>query len=126
MSRATFYLVSGIISLGYTVYSGLKYYSLTGEGLVTSAEAREMIRKREIDHVLDVRTETEYRMGHYKKAKHIPVTDMTNEKLKNISKNSRILIYCNTGQRARRAAEKLREKGYKKVYYIEGTYKGLL
>ena len=36
-----------------------------------------------------------------------------------------ILVYCNTGQRARRAAEVLRKLGYKNVYYIESSYTSL-
>jgi rhodanese-related sulfurtransferase len=126
MNNSTFYLVSGVISLGYTMYSGLKYYSLTGEGLVSSTEARDMLRKKEIDYIIDVRTDMEYRRGHYKKSLNIPITELTNKSLKNIRKNSKILIYCNTGQRARRASDRMRDMGYKNVYYIDGSYKGLL
>lgn len=126
MNNSTFYLLSGIFSLGYSVYAGLRYYSLTGEGLISASKARDMLRRKQITHVIDVRTRMEYNQGHYKKSLNIPVTEISKDKLKNINKNSSILIYCNTGQRARRAAEKMRELGYKKVYYIEGTYKGLL
>jgi phage shock protein E len=126
MNNSTFYLLSGIFSLGYTAYAGLRYYSLTGEGLISASKARDMLRTKQITHVIDVRTTIEYRQGHYKKSINIPVTELTKDRLKNINKNSTILIYCNTGQRARRAVEKMREIGYKKVYYIEGTYKGLL
>lgn len=73
--------------------------------------------------MIDVRTTFEYRQGHYKKSINILVTEITKDRLKNINRDNTILIYCNTGQRARRAAENMREIGYKKVYYIEGTYK---
>lgn len=126
MNNSTFYLTSGIISLGYTMYAGLKYYSLSGKGLLTSLEAREMLRKKEIKHIIDVRTPMEYNYGHYKKSKNIPITDLNKNNIKHINKLDTILIYCNTGQRARRAADIMRELGYKKVYYIDGTYKGLL
>jgi rhodanese-related sulfurtransferase len=54
---------------------------------------------------------------------------LTKEKLKQVkglNKLDKILVYCNTGQRARRAVDIMREFGYKNVYYIEGTYKTLL
>jgi len=37
-----------------------------------------------------------------------------------------LLVYCNTGQRARFAAEKLEDLGFKDVYYIAGHYSSLL
>jgi len=37
-----------------------------------------------------------------------------------------LLVYCNTGQRARFAAEKLEGLGFKDVYYIAGLYTSLL
>jgi rhodanese-related sulfurtransferase len=72
-----------------------------------------------------VRTKVEWNLGHFTGAKHIPAGSMTAESLKGIPKNDAILVYCNTGQRARSAAEKIRSYGYKKVYYIENTYKSL-
>lgn len=129
MNNSAFYLTSGIISLGYTIYAGLKYYSLSGKGLITSDEAREMLRNKEIKHIIDVRTQMEYNYGHYKKAINIPISEMTKEKIKKIKqihKLDTILIYCNTGQRARRAADMMKEFGYKNVFYIAGSHKTLL
>ena len=118
---ANFYMYSGIASALYSVYSGLKYYSMKGEGLINAGDASNY----DIKHVIDVRTKVEWNLGHFKGAKHIPVSSITAESLKGIPKNDAILVYCNTGQRARNAAEKIRSYGYKKVYYIENTYKSL-
>ncbi len=118
---ANFYMYSGIASAVYTMYAGLKYYAMTGVGLIKGEDAN----KYDIDHVIDVRTNVEWNLGHFKGAKHIPAGTINKESLKDISKTDSILVYCNTGQRARRAAEKIRELGYTKVYYIEGTYKSL-
>lgn len=126
MANQNFYLFTGLFSLGYSLYAGLRYYSVSGEGLITSAKARDMLRKKQINHVIDVRTRLEYNRGHYKKSINIPITELSKEKLKNINKRATILIYCNTGQRARRAGEKMRNMGYKNVYYIDGTHRNLL
>jgi phage shock protein E len=82
-------------------------------------------RKGKIKKVIDVRTMTEYRAGHYPRALHIPV-DKINEKTTTELPKKGLLVYCNTGQRARFAAEKLEELGFEDVYYIAGTYRGLL
>ena len=65
-------------------------------------------------------------MGHYPGALHIPVTELKKEKMPKNSIDKGILVYCNTGQRARRAAETLKELGYNKVYYIAGTYSSII
>jgi rhodanese-related sulfurtransferase len=41
-------------------------------------------------------------------------------------KHMRVLIYCNTGHRARLATDKLREMGYSQVYYISSGWKSLV
>ena len=46
--------------------------------------------------------------------------------LKHIDKDEPILIYCNTGQRARYASEKLQKIGFNNVYYIASSYLNLL
>jgi phage shock protein E len=95
-----------IIALGAAAIA----YTFTGENLVSSSEAKKMIRSGKIKKVVDVRTLTEYRLGHYPRALHLPVTKM-NEKTTNELPKKGLLVYCNTGQRARIAAEKLIELG---------------
>ena len=48
------------------------------------------------------------------------------EEYNNVYLNEGILVYCNTGQRARYASEQIAKMGYKKVYYIDGTYKSIM
>ena len=96
-----------------------------GQNLVSSSEAKRLIKEGKIKRVIDVRTVVEYRAGHYPRALHIPV-DKINEKTTTELPKKGLLVYCNTGQRARFAAEKLEELGFQNVYYIAGTYKGLL
>ena len=44
----------------------------------------------------------------------------------NIKKSETLLVYCNTGQRARSAADKLNDAGIKNVVYIAGSYKSIM
>ena len=100
-------------------------YTYFGKNLVSSKEANKLIRAGKIKKVIDVRTIAEYRAGHYKGAVHIPVNKINKKTTTELPKKG-LLVYCNTGQRARFAAEKLEELGFEDVYYIAGTYKGLL
>lgn len=99
-------------------------YTFTGENLVSASEAKKLIKSGKIKKVIDVRTSTEYRLGHYPRALHLPVNKM-NEKTTTELPKKGLLVYCNTGQRARIAAEKLIDLGFEDVYYIAGHYSSL-
>lgn len=105
--------------------AALTAYTFLGENLISSEEAKRLIKEGKIKKVIDVRTTVEYRAGHYPRALHIPV-DKINEKTTSELPKSGLLVYCNTGQRARFAAEKLTELGFKQVYYIAGHYSSLI
>ena len=122
--NSNFFLYTGIISGIYTVYASLRYYSLTGSNLISCIKAKNFIKNKKIKYVIDVRTDLEWNSGHYKNSLHIPIQNINknilNKKIPN--KNNGILVYCNTGQRARNGAEKIISYGYKNVYYIDNTY----
>ena len=99
-------------------------YYILGQNLVSSEEAKRLIKEGKIKKVIDVRTVTEYRAGHYPRALHIPVDKIDEKTTTELPKG--LLVYCNTGQRARFAAEKLSELGFTQVYYIAGHYSSLL
>jgi phage shock protein E len=103
----------------------LTVYTMTGSQLITSKKAKRLIKSRKIKRVIDVRTDAEWRLGHYPGAVHIPVNKISKRTTKNLPKKG-LLVYCNTGQRARFAAEKLEKLGFRDVYYIAGLYTSLL
>mgnify|MGYP000450876761 CR=1 FL=1 len=100
-------------------------YTYMGQNLISASEAKRLIKKGKIKKVIDVRTITEYRLGHYPRALHIPVNKINKKTTTELPKKG-LLVYCNTGQRARFAAEKLEELGFEDVYYIAGLYTSLL
>ena len=76
--------------------------------------------------VIDVRTVLERNIGYYNNSIHIPASDIDNDFMKlNLNKNTTIIVYCNTGQRAKRAAEKIFKLGYCNVKYIVESYLSL-
>jgi predicted sulfurtransferase len=95
---SNFYFITGLISLGYTIFAGAKYYSLTGLGLISSNIAKEMIKNKSINKIIDVRTNFEHNLGNVNGSINIPVNQINQENLNklNINKNDNILVYCNT------------------------------
>jgi phage shock protein E len=103
------------------------FYNVSSPLAMSPDEAKARLQRGQFDHVIDVRTQTEWDMGHYPLAIHIPVADILNELPKRVpDKQAKLLIYCNTSTRARVAAEKAKSLGYTNVRYLLGTHKNLL
>ena len=71
--------------------------------------------------ILDVRSEEEYNSGHIENSILIPI-DKLEEEAENIlnDKNKKILVYCRSGHRSKKASNILLEKGYTNVYDFGG------
>ncbi len=103
-------------------------YSISSPNRISSKIGKMLIKNNKIDIILDVRTKLERdSIGFYPNSVHIPSSDLETEFVnKYPNKNIFILAYCNTGQRARKAVEKLEKLGYMNVMYISGIYTELL
>lgn len=95
---------------------------------ISAEEARQRLADGKIDVVLDVRTGLERAtLGSYPESCHIPAAELEARVETEIPlKTSRILVYCNTGQRARVATEVLHRLGYKNAVYIASSHASLL
>lgn len=91
------------------------------EQRITAKEAAELIQK-EGSRVVDVRTQAEWDAGHFPSAIHIPASRIGEEAPKKLDRTDTIIVYCNTGTRARNAAIILKELGFARTYYIAETY----
>lgn len=74
-------------------------------------------RNKPVDVVLDVRSRIEFWMGHLHGATCIPVDKIAEvvPKLDNVTKDSRILVYCASGARSAAAAGTLKSLGYRRI-----------
>lgn len=71
--------------------------------------------------VLDIRTTAEFKGGHIKGAKNIPLADFASSvDGLNDTKDKPVLVYCNTGNTATRAIKLLKNAGYGKINNLEG------
>jgi len=103
-------------------------YAMDSPYRISSEIAKELLQNGKIDLVLDVRTNLERNtLGYYPGSVHIPSSDLEERMPSEYpNKNINILAYCNSGQRARIATEKLHELGYNNAVYIASTYGSLL
>lgn len=103
-------------------------YAMNSPHRISSEVAKELLQNGQIDLVLDVRTNLERNtLGYYPDSVHIPSSDLEKRMPSEYpDKNINILAYCNSGQRARIATEKLHELGYNNSAYIASTYGSLL
>jgi len=71
--------------------------------------------------LLDVRSPQEYKEEHLYKSINIPLYDIS-KKVDNIipNKETTIIVYCQSGNRSKKAIDILDKKGYKKLYNIVG------
>lgn len=67
--------------------------------------------------IIDVRTNEEYKEGHIKNSINIPVDNI--EKI-NYRKDTKIVLYCRSGNRSNQAALKLKNLGYENIYDMGG------
>jgi phage shock protein E len=85
-------------------------------------------KSRRFGLIIDVRTPKEReQLGYYPNS--IPISVQTLEQqvpLDIANKNTWILVYCNSGQRSKQAAEILYRMGYKNVRYITESYLSLM
>jgi len=81
------------------------------------------IRQKKVQ-LVDVRTPREYKVGHIGKAINIDLFQGGSFKqaFEKLDKNKPIYLYCRSGSRSRRAAQKILDMGFEKVYDLKGGY----
>lgn len=108
-----------LVMLGF-----LYYYAISSPYKISPSQASQLINAGKADVIIDVRTDAERNMlGYYPGSAHIQSADLTQAMpVKYPNKDITIVAYCNTGQRARKAADILHSLGYTNAYYITGPY----
>ena len=71
--------------------------------------------------LLDSRELEEYKTSHIPSAQWIGYDDFSIERLNDIDKDAKIVVYCSVGYRSERISEKLMKAGFKNVYNLKGS-----
>ncbi|MBF0300517.1 MAG: rhodanese-like domain-containing protein [Oligoflexia bacterium] len=82
-----------------------------------------LLLKKGVDLVVDLRSVEEFNREHLKSAVNIPI-EMLDDNLNKIMKyrGKKVLIYCNTTNKSRIAVQKMLKNGFKKIKVILGGY----
>ncbi len=71
--------------------------------------------------IVDVRTPDEFKVGHLRQSKNIPL-DQLGARAGELDKSASLLVVCGVGTRAARAAAQLRRAGFDNVYVLGGGF----
>lgn len=116
------WLLLGGLLVGLTaVLTAMFLWEYRPAAALNSREARAAYRHKEIDTIIDVRSDAEWRHGHFVDSVHIPLQALQRELPHRVSdRDARILFICATGRRASRAAAIATDLGYTRVSYMTG------
>ena len=88
---------------------------------VSAQEAVRMMGEEEGYIILDVRTQAEYEEGHIPGAVCIPNEEIGTERPEGLTDPAqRIFVYCRSGNRSKKAAQKLADMGYTAIVEMGG------
>lgn len=95
------------------------YHTMNQAPLVTPNEMMHWIKENTVFQLIDIRSETDFKENHIKKARNIPI-DKLRDTLSYLDKERRTIVYSNTGEKGYIAQEILLNKGFEKVYNLSG------
>ena len=100
-------LLSGLIYPIRVYLEVPMFYLFTKIDSISTSELEAKLK--EPIQLLDVRTPTEFRRGHIKNAKNIPLTEIGSY---TPATKETLYVICHSGVRSKMAAKKLKKKGY--------------
>lgn len=93
----------------------------TSQIKLVTAEEMQTILDVEDAQLIDVRTPEEFAEGHILNAQNIDFSSPTfDEEVNKLDKSRPVILYCRSGGRSAKCAEKLEKAGFKKIYDLEG------
>ena len=113
-------LLTGCSSSGQ-VMDGDDMFNIKSYTQISQEQAKEMMDKDDGHIIVDVRRQDEYDSGHIPGAILIPNESIGTEQPEELPDlNQIILIYCRSGNRSKKAAQKLFDIGYTNIYEFGG------
>lgn len=117
------FIIDNIFIVAIAVISGaaLLWPALAPRGKrATPLQVTQMINRGKTT-IVDVRSADEFAAGHLRDAKHIPLADLTSRIGElDKSKNRTVVVVCQSGARADKAARQLQAAGFDDVHSLEG------
>ena len=117
MRRTLFVLIA------FTVlnYSCKEKEVTTSQIEVISPEEMQEISQIEGVQLVDVRTPEEYEEGYIEGFQNIDFfSDTFTQEIEKLDKSKPVIVYCRSGRRSADCAKQLKEKGFVKIYDLDG------
>lgn len=111
-----------IIVLAILTYSsfGCKEKDTSNITVVSTQEMQSLLKMGQVQ-LVDVRTPKEFKSGYIDNAQNIDYKSPTfAQDILKLDKEKPVLLYCHTGGRSAKCAEKLEQAGFTKIYDLEG------
>ncbi|MFK2820598.1 rhodanese-like domain-containing protein [Flavobacteriaceae sp. LMIT009] len=117
MKRA---LVCLALALTFVSYSCKEEEKGTQIEVITAEEMQQIIEDNGVQMV-DVRTPEEYQEGYINGFQNIDYfSDTFEADLEELDKSKPVIVYCRSGNRSSKCAAKMVEKGFVKIYELDG------
>ena len=118
------FILDHLLTVAIAVISGgaLLFPALMPRGRqATPLQATQMINRGKSTAVIDVRSADEFAAGHLRDAKNMPLADLAN-RIGELDKNKvkTVILVCQSGARADKAARQLKSAGFEDIYTLEG------
>jgi molybdopterin/thiamine biosynthesis adenylyltransferase/rhodanese-related sulfurtransferase len=108
-----------------TIFSPIDYEQFCGardEGAIPAISPQELKQKMDADEpfqLIDVREPFEYEIARIDGAKLIPLGEIA-ERSDELEREQPIVVHCHSGQRSAQAVQLLQQRGFTKVYNLDG------
>jgi thioredoxin 1 len=114
LSGLIYFFIAGILPIAGQVPDSLKYQSLKPNDFL------QRYIKTDSSILIDVREPFEFKSNRIKGAINIPASGNLEKAADSLNKEFSLFIYCTSGFRSSNAAQKLYDKGFRKLYNLEG------
>ena len=109
-----------LVAVALVTYS-CKEENVSNEIQVVTAEEMQELSQLENVQLVDVRTPEEYKEGYIADFQNINYLSPTFEKeIEKLDKSKPVIVYCKSGDRSAKCAAKMKEKGFIKIYELDG------
>jgi len=117
MKRVLVILVMAVSVVSYSC----KEEVTTDDIQVVTPEEMQQISQLEDIQLVDVRTPEEYKEGYIENFQNIDFLSPDFEtEISKLDKTKPVIVYCRSGKRSSKCAAKMKEKGFVKVYDLDG------
>lgn len=115
-------IIISLVAIGALIAGGL---ALSSSGESTAEVSKTTFSQVQNDisqnaKLIDVRTQAEYANSHFENADNLSLQEIQAGKLPDVPKDTKIYIYCQSGNRSGQAATLLKQAGFTNIVDLEG------